>query len=987
MSPNPEMYLPEIFDFETLFGNTKSETVEEGFPHGATIVMGGPPGAGQSAFTLAVIRDLLMQKRQHARLYYINTISGADDLQRRYRPCGWFSASDELQSRMHVVEVAEIRLPGPARNADELMNPAFTQIRAIERRHEPTPVFVIIDTLTDLIKDSRSDGDRRRSVHELIARLKASFPIERLALSFLVSDWTAGTRVGEAVEEHIADFVFRFNVERSGFERRRRTVEITKSEGAVTLLGTHTWALLTKRNIITQIASRRLRREIINREKGHDGERPNWGTIAVFPRPSLFPIGKLQLWETLPNEERERREPATRITTGTPGLDEMLTGDTRYWSQRGSSRDEMQLSNGLYRGSTSIVLGKSGTGKTLSAVQFLLADPAASLYVNFENRPSRVANVFPTKNVQQLLQECETLYRRRANLDFNTLLSEIRHILVSRRGKQIERIAIDGLSDLFIVSDKREFAQVVEDLLVSIRQTSLEILDAPKENGEADPITIFVTLEVDIGSEVFPMLDSISFTADNLIVLRHVMINDELRKTVQVLKARGHSPDKQIRELVVRADSAIPVRVARGLENYSGLHTANPKPVTVTVQLIAENECELNFNKETVGTLTRLFMYPVDTLGFSRNEIHRTLLDIAAGSARTPHSNVKLMSIDEWWIRELRAAQPRNSDRVPRPHPLLALDPFLLSTAERAVTNSRVYEAFHSDFWINEFEKATSPDVRPCSDGDIYRTGELELNAEMVACPSHMDFGVFCINPSVASELGESEGCGRWPDALSVVPRAWVERKGGWFRNPDNSDATVVDFMHRLLKKNTTDCVGFAFDMETPATSACAFLEFCWAFGASEDFLIRDVAAYETLNDGERESFVREHPMTVAFQFLSFLVVTGLMRARTTVNDSRRSILSRHWFSTVVDLDQKSGSRMTHGPVLFPLPFFPVGAPSSGNTSPSRRFASSADSSIVSAARLASKTPSASVFPSSWLIRRPSSCCRANIRSAALRRI
>ncbi|NQV27107.1 MAG: AAA family ATPase [Rhodopirellula sp.] len=932
-----DFYLPTIFGFDTLFGDPKATSPGRGFPHGGTVVLGGHPGAGQSVFALSLVRDLLLQNKHNSRFYYINTISGLDDLKRRYHQCGWFGEDDTLWGRTHVIEVAEINLPGPARNADELINPVFTQIRDVERVTANDLIFVIVDTLSDLVKDSQSDGDRRRNVHELIARLKSGFPNGRLALTILVSDWVESSPIGSAVEEHLADFVFRFAVQPTGFQRRRRIVEISKSEGASPLLGTHTWELINCQDIRRKIAPSSLKNSILAQIKKYGSTSENWGTIAIFPRPNLFPIGLLQGWKGLPHEAKQRHYREATITTGTPGLDEMIVGDRKYWARRTILNESPRLSGSLYMGSTSIILGKSGTGKTLTAIQFLLADPKRGLYINFENRPSRVANMFPTANAQKLLKHCATLYRRRANLDFNTLLAEIRHIILN--SKDIERIAIDGLTDLFVVSDKREFAQLIEDLLVTIRQTSLQKIHESRQDNKNQsksqallrPITIVVTLEMDIGSDVFPMLDSISFTADNLIVLRHIMINDELRKTVQVLKARGHSPDKQVRELLVKDGNSIPVRVAKGLENYSGLNTSNPQPVAVTVQLIAENSKELLLNEELVATLRRLFKYPVDSLGFSRHEIHRTLLDIAAGGARTPHSNVKIMSIDEWWIRELRSAQRQGSDAEIDEHPLLGLESFLLAPGTRPSMDPEVYESINSDFWINEFEKVTSPDVKRRSFADTSETDECELDAEMVACPSHMDFGAFCINTHIADSLGMGDEFQHWPDVVSAVPRVWVERENNWFRDPTEGASTLVDMLHKAVGKQKKGLQGFSFDMETSSTAACAFLEFCWAFGASENFLIRDVVKYTTSTETERERLTESHPMTTAFSFLSFLVVNGLMKARTSAHDAQASLFSRHWFSTVMELESTVSVGPNNSPMLLPIPFFPVGSVNDGN--------------------------------------------------------
>ena len=68
------------------------------------------------------------------------------------------------------------------------------------------------------------------------------------------------------------------------------------------------------------------------------------------------------------------------------------------------------------------------------------------------------------------------------------------------------------------------------------------------------------------------------------------------------------------------------------------------------------------------------------------------------------------------------------------------------------------------------------------------------------------------------------------------------------------------------------------------------------------------------------------------------------------------------------------------------LPFTP-GAPSSGITSPPSRFASSAESTMISRARVASMLASARILPSSRVMVRARSSARSRIRSATLCRI
>ena len=541
-------------------------------------------------------------------------------------------------------------------------------------------------------------------------------------------------------------------------------------------------------------------------ESGTDGstpEEPNlWGTILVAPYPRLPAIGDLQGWEGGDNPTASQ----ARMSTGTPGLDEMLGGVSGYWARPvGTILAEpgLRLPGRLYQGSTTLLLGRSGTGKTICCLQFLLAHETAEecLYVNFENRPHRVIEWFPgDEQGKAKLRRCKVLYRRRSHLDLNLLVSEINHLF---RTQPIERVAIDGLSDLLAVLDHRDYSRLVEDLLVSIRsayRANREKQRGAAAGGERDAatakddrhVTIFITLEADASPAVLSRLDADSF-ADNVLVLRQLTLNDEQRKTIQVVKARGNAPDLLVRELVVLEKDRYPLRSVPGLENYRHLSEGTPEPVRVTLQLIEENEAERLFNERLMRHLRRLFGYRVSRFGFARDEITRTLLDIASGVGRIPYSDIKLLNIDEWWVRELRLPGRLEPGKylVEQRHPLLPLNAFLsrgrvpLAGTPPAGGDGFAGEALPSDFWIMEMEKASVPlltDPRPVSPD---AAGALEpdarvswqLGAEVVALPSYLDFGLFCVHKPLARAIGlepSAAGSGACPAWLDAVPLRWV---------------------------------------------------------------------------------------------------------------------------------------------------------------------------------------------------------------------
>ena len=524
--------------------------------------------------------------------------------------------------------------------------------------------------------------------------------------------------------------------------------------------------------------------------------------------------------------------------TGIKGLDELLMGDVNYWiSGRSSGR------GALKPGSTTLLVGTAGTGKTTMCLQFLAeqgrnektpaGEPAASsneprtgpnvnrpekaakggeapegepagptatgtgdmsetLYVNFETPPESIRRVYdPTTTgnrarlFERLFGAWQTLYRRRGNLDLNLLLAELRFVMTT---KKVKRVALDGLSDLLATTQRDDYARLVEAVIGTIRDV----------NRDA---RTFVAFEFDPSrlETQFPAVEGLSATADNVVVLRQILINDEFRKTAYVLKARGMSPDAQVREVRITGSRPPVLSIGSGLESYSDLLSNRPRPVEVYLQLFAENPAEARVNDWLVARLNELFGYKVHTFGFSRPAMNRTIDDAISTSGRIPHSDVKVVSLDEWWVPRVRRAGTEACAGAEGggggvEHPLLPLDTlfrrrasdpdelfadedkahkaFMKPTpgsanagaprrkapeaAEAGGHETPQYYASPAQFWVFEVEKAgaVGPDVLApdvvVPNAAAPAAGPL---AQMLALPNYTDFAMFCVNRAMLYPL------------------------------------------------------------------------------------------------------------------------------------------------------------------------------------------------------------------------------------------
>src|SRR4030095_14766552 len=88
-------------------------------------------------------------------------------------------------------------------------------------------------------------------------------------------------------------------------------------------------------------------------------------------------------------------------------------------------------------------------------------------------------------------------------------------------------------------------------------------------------VTILSTVEVNESFTEFPFSTfSISFLTDDIIRLRYVSIDGQLRKIMVVIKMRGGNHSKDIREYVITKNGVVVIHPRS--TDYEGLTTGNP---------------------------------------------------------------------------------------------------------------------------------------------------------------------------------------------------------------------------------------------------------------------------------------------------------------------------------------------------------------------------------------------------------------------------
>jgi circadian clock protein KaiC len=239
-----------------------------------------------------------------------------------------------------------------------------------------------------------------------------------------------------------------------------------------------------------------------------------------------------------------------RLSMGIPELDTMLGG-------------------GILEGDSVLVAGPSGTGKSALATQFIaegLRQGEPGIMAIFEERPQgytqRAGMLGLNLARPQKEGTLETLYLRPLDLSVDETMRAILDA-IARVGAK--RLVIDSLVGF-------EMA-LAPGFRADFRESLYRMIGALTGAG----VTVLSTVEVE---DSFTALSfshyTISFLTDDIIRLRYVEIDGQLRKVIVVIKMRGGNHSKDIREYVITDKGVVIIEPRK--TDYTGLTTGLPQP-------------------------------------------------------------------------------------------------------------------------------------------------------------------------------------------------------------------------------------------------------------------------------------------------------------------------------------------------------------------------------------------------------------------------
>jgi len=264
----------------------------------------------------------------------------------------------------------------------------------------------------------------------------------------------------------------------------------------------------------------------------------------------------------------DKQKGTRRLSTGVAELDKMLGG-------------------GIPSGHSMLIGGPSGSGKSILGAHFIaegIRKGEPGIVAVFEELPDEYAarGAKLGLNIDAALKDgtLEIIYLRPLDLSVDETVHEI---VASVRRTKAKRLVIDSLVGF-------EMA-LAPGFRTDFRESLYRMIAALTRLG----VTIFSTVEIE---EDFTSLGlsnfAISFLADDIIRLRYVSLDGQLRRMLMVVKMRGGKHSIDMREYEINNKG---VKIGERLRGYSGLTTGIPRPWDRGLESIAGSMDDMNKNR------------------------------------------------------------------------------------------------------------------------------------------------------------------------------------------------------------------------------------------------------------------------------------------------------------------------------------------------------------------------------------------------------
>ncbi|MFC7325313.1 ATPase domain-containing protein [Halorubrum rutilum] len=259
--------------------------------------------------------------------------------------------------------------------------------------------------------------------------------------------------------------------------------------------------------------------------------------------------GGIEVYPALQPGKHTGEFTAEQVSSGIEGVDDLLHG-------------------GLERGTVSIISGPTGVGKTTLSTQFMKEaaerGERSVIYLFEENRQtfltrSRAVGIPVDEMLERgtlRVNEVEAL--ERSPQEFARMVREE----VEERGADI--VMVDGIAG-YRLTLRGEDGMMLQQMHALGRYL--------KNMGVT---AVFIDETRNITGQFQATVENISYLADNIVFLRHLEVQGEMRKAIGVLKKRTSDFERTIREFRITSDG---VRVGEPMTGLRGILSGTPEVV------------------------------------------------------------------------------------------------------------------------------------------------------------------------------------------------------------------------------------------------------------------------------------------------------------------------------------------------------------------------------------------------------------------------
>jgi circadian clock protein KaiC len=336
-----------------------------------------------------------------------------------------------------------------------------------------------------LVRPTPGDGDAARNSPEAFHLLAEGLQRERLTamIGVEVAGSVAAGLGASLPEDFIADTVVHLRIE--AVERAvQRSIEIVKARGQDYRMGRHSFSIVDRQG------------------------------IEIYRR--------VQAPREVAREEAAAYDTSTRVSTGVPGLDEMMNG-------------------GYFLGSTTLVVGITGSGKSVMALQYIAEGARLgerSIMLTLDEPPAQILRNAATVGIdlKPAIEKglVRLVYDRPQEIEIDRHFLQLEKLVKEFRPRRavIDSLSTYGSSLGPVGRSFRDFFHAVVALMKEHQVTTLYNHENPELLGMSSVMGPF----------------GVSSLVDNVVLLNWVELADTFRQALTIAKMRANAFDRTTRE-------------------------------------------------------------------------------------------------------------------------------------------------------------------------------------------------------------------------------------------------------------------------------------------------------------------------------------------------------------------------------------------------------------------------------------------------------